>query len=468
MIDRENVGDPELLREAAERAIRYLAGLSTRRVEPAADALAALPKLFFDLPADPTPAEDVLRRLDEIASPATTATAGGRYFGYVIGGSLRAALAAHWLASAWDQNAVFADTSRAAAALDRAAIRWILDVLSLPAEWGGAFVTGTTTGHLAALAAARHAVLESAGWQVERDGLFGAPPITVFAGERAHTTLHKALRLLGFGSARVVPVATDAQGRMRACAIPRWSGPAIVCAQAGHVDGGAFDPLPEVIAVARAGGAWVHVDAAFGLWARAAPARAHLSTGLEDVDSCAADLHKWLNVPYDSGLVLVRPTAGRALRAAMAMHASYLPEDDGGDPGRFTPEASCRARGVDAWAALLSLGRRGLADLVERSCRHARRFAESLGSAGYDVLNDVELNQVVVAFGPDDATRRVIDAIRREGTCSCSGTTWNGRAAMRISVSCWATTADDVEHSLGAILRIAREIAPAPTARAVP
>jgi glutamate/tyrosine decarboxylase-like PLP-dependent enzyme len=450
----------ELLRVAAERAIAYLDGLDARPVQPSRDALDRLRLLDQPLPDGPTDPGAVLRLLDEVGSPATVASAGGRFFGFVIGGSLPAAAAASWLATAWDQNAFSYVTSPVASALERAALRHIVDVLSLPQDWCGGLVTGTTMAHVASLAAARHAVLARVGWDVERDGLAGAPPITVIAGEGAHATLDKALRLLGLGTGRVVRVATDVQGRMIPGRIPVADGPTIVCAQTGHVDGGACDPLPDVLDVARRMNAWTHVDAAFGLWARAAPRRAHLVAGLEGVDSCAADLHKWLNVPYDSGVYLVRGSAERDVRAVLEMHGAYFPAEHRHDPARFTPESSRRARGVDAWAALLSLGRSGLADLVERTCVFAGRLADGLAAAGYEALNEVQLNQVVVSFGDDATTRRVIEAIQEDGTCWCGGTTWHGRAAMRISVSSWATTTDDVERSLAAMLRIAGRLAP--------
>jgi glutamate/tyrosine decarboxylase-like PLP-dependent enzyme len=307
--------------------------------------------------------------------------------------------------------------------------------------------------NFSALAAARHAVLARAGWDVEADGLCGAPPIMVVVGEEVHPSVLKALGLLGLGRERVVRVPVDGQGRLRAEALPPLDGPAIVCAQVGNVNTGACDPVREICARVRGTGAWVHVDGAFGLWAAAAPARAHLVAGVAAADSWATDAHKWLNVPYDSGLAFVRD--GAALRAAMAVTAAYLPTSDVRQPDQYTPELSRRARGVEVWAALRSLGRAGLADLVERCCRHAARLADGLRAAGYDILNDVVLNQVLVAFGDDATTRRVIAALQADGTCWCGGTVWRGRAAMRISVSSWATTADDVERSLAATLRVA-------------
>ena len=444
-----------LLHEAADLASRYLEHLPDRSVAPHPDAVDHLPALDGDLDAQPMDASAVLRLLHAVGSPATVASAGPRYFGFVIGGSLPAALAANWLAGAWDQNAGLVAASPVASALEEIALRWVLDVLALPATAGGAFVTGATMANFTALAAARHAVLAGRGWDVEADGLVGAPPITVVVSAEAHATLLKALGLLGLGRNRVTSVPTDAQGRMRADALPGLAAgdPTIVCVQAGNVNSGAFDPVRDICDRAHAAGAWVHVDGAFGLWAATAPARAHLVDGVADADSWATDAHKWLNVPYDSGLALVRdPTP---LRAAMAQSAAYYIAGEQREPMLYTPETSRRARGVEVWAALRSLGRNGLADLIERNCRQAARFADGLRQAGYEVLNDVVLNQVLVSFGRDARTREVIQAVQRDGTCWCGGTRWHGRDAMRISVSNWSTTDADVDASLAAILRVA-------------
>jgi glutamate/tyrosine decarboxylase-like PLP-dependent enzyme len=311
--------------------------------------------------------------------------------------------------------------------------------------------------NFSALAAARHALLERAGWDVEAHGLFGAPPITVVVGEEVHVSLLKALSLLGLGRERVVRVPVDRQGRMRADALPAIEGPTIVCAQAGNVNSGASDPVEAICAVAHDAGAWVHVDGAFGLWLAVAPERAHLVQGIAQADSWATDAHKWLNVPYDCGIVICRRP--EHLRAAMSVSAAYIEgQDERGEPYQYTPEMSRRARGVEVWAALRSLGRAGLADLIERSCRHAARFAAGLRAAGYQVLNEVVGNQVLVSFGDAATTRQVIAAIQAEGTCWCGGTVWQGQAAMRISVSSWATTAEDVERSLAAMLRSAQSV----------
>ena len=451
-----------LLEQTAEQAITYLEGLGTRGVAPTEDAITRLDAFDHALPEGPADPEAVLRLLHEIGSPATMAMAGPRFFGFVIGGALPVALAANWLATAWDQNSALYKVTPATAALEQIALRWLLDLLRLPADCGGAFVTGATMANFTALAAARHTLLARVGWNVEADGLFGAPPITVVVGAEAHPTLFKALGLLGLGRSRVVCVPVDGQGRMRPDALPDLTGPAIVCLQAGNINTGAFDPLVEICARAHDAGAWVHVDGAFGLWAAVAPSRALLTAGMTDADSWATDAHKWLNVPYDSGLAFVRDAA--ALRAAMAVTAAYLPTvSEQRNPSDYTPELSRRARGVEVWAALRSLGRAGLANLIERTCRHARRFAEGLAAAGYQVLNDVVLNQVLVSFGDVETTNYVIAAIQADGTCWCGGTIWQGQTAMRISVSSWATTDEDVERSLAAMLRIAaRGPRPAP------
>jgi glutamate/tyrosine decarboxylase-like PLP-dependent enzyme len=444
----------ELLTDAAGRSARYLADLETRRVSPSPSAVAQLASFDVPLQQESIEPREVLRELDEIGSPGTMAMAGPRFFGFVIGGSLPAALAANWLASAWDQNTGLYNVTPGTAVLEEVALKWLLDVLGLPRGCSGAFVTGTTVAHITALAAARHAVLAKAGWNVEADGLFGAPPITVVVSDEAHPTLLKALGVVGLGRKRVVRVPTDAQGRMRANAMPRLKGPAIVCVQAGNVNTGACDPIREISESARAAGAWTHVDGAFGLWARVAPSRAHLVDGIEAADSWATDGHKWLNVPYDSGIAFVRD--GNALRASMAVSAEYLPsETQHRNPSDHTPELSRRARGVDIWAAMRSLGRSGLAELVERNCRQARRFADAFREAGLTVLNDVVLNQVLVSFGNPDETRRVIAELQSDGTCWCGETTWQGQTAMRISVISWATKDDDVERCIDTVRRIA-------------
>ncbi len=448
------IGD--LLKSVSERATRYLENLDDRGVAPSPEAVAALAKLDAPLPRKPTDAETVLALLDEIGSPATVSNAGGRYLGFVNGGTLPAALAANWMVSAWDQNACLSVMSPVSVALEEIALRWLTDVLGLPPQSGGAIVTGATMANFTALAAARRAVLQKVGWDVEADGLFLAPPITVVVGAEVHPVVLKALGLLGLGRSRVAVVPVDNQGRMRAEAMPEISGPAIVCIQAGNVNTGAFDPAQEICAIAHGSDAWVHVDGAFGLWAAAAPRRAHLAAGFADADSWATDAHKWLNVAYDCGIAIVRDA--ESLRRSMSVSAVYLPLGDIREPMHFTPEASRRARGVEVWAALRSLGREGLADMIELTCRHAARFAEGLSRAGYEILNDVALNQVLVSFGDAEATEKVIAGIQSDGTCWCGPTAWQGRTAMRISVSSWKTTDVDVERSLDAMLRVASQV----------
>lgn len=444
----------EILDDAARRARAYLESIGRRPVAPADDALAALQQLDEPLPDAPSDPRESLALLDRVVGPATTAMAGPRFFGFVIGGALPGALAANWLAAAWDQNAGLYAATPGVSHLEQVALRWLTDVLELPAGTGGGFVTGATVANFTALAAARNAVLAKAGWDVERDGLFGAPPITVLAGAEAHPTLLKSLGMLGLGRGRIVRLTVDGQGRVLPNALPPIAGPTVLCLQAGNVNTGAFDPFEELIERAHAGGAWVHVDGAFGLWAKAAPSLRPLVRGVEHADSWATDAHKWLNVPYDSGLAFVREP--QSLRAAMAITAEYLPTHTARNPSDYTPELSRRARGVEVWMALRSLGRAGLAELVERNCRQARRFAAGLSDAGFEILNDVVLNQVLVSFGSPEKTRSVIEAVQRDGTCWCGVTVWQGQTAMRISVSSWATTDEDVERSLEAMVRAAR------------
>ncbi|HEX9579581.1 MAG TPA: aminotransferase class V-fold PLP-dependent enzyme [Gemmatimonadales bacterium] len=400
---------------------------------------------------------DVLAILDQIGSPATIANAGGRYFGFVNGGALPIARAANVLAAAWDQNAALRVMSPTAAALEEIALAWMLELLGLPDSSGGGFVTGATMASFSCLAAARHSLLKRVGWDVESHGLFGAPPLNVVVGQDVHASVLKALALLGLGRERVTVAPTDQQGRMRFDQLPRLDAATIVCTQAGNVNTGSFDPFEEICHTARRANAWVHVDGAFGLWAAASGDHGGVVRGLADADSWATDAHKWLNVPYDCGLAFVRDA--ESLRRAMQLQAAYLMPGSGREPMHWTPEASRRARGVEVWAALRCLGREGIADMIRRTCRHARRLASGLRDAGYAVLNDVGLNQVLVSFGTDDQTGRVIEGVQADGTCWCGGTIWKGSAAMRISVSSWATTDDDVERSLAAILAVAGELA---------
>jgi glutamate/tyrosine decarboxylase-like PLP-dependent enzyme len=445
----------DLLKDVANRGSKYIDEVADRRVSPSSEAierLAALDVTLQDGPIDPA---KVLAELDEFGSPATLASTGGRFFGFVVGGCLPAAMVANMLSAAWDQNAGYDVLSPIATQLENICMKWLTSIFGLPPEAGAGFVTGATMANFSGLAAARHALLAQEGWDVEAQGLFGAPPITVIVGDEVHVSVLKALSMLGFGRERVVRVPVDDQGRMRADSIPRITGPTIVCIQAGNVNTGAFDPAEEFIQAAHQSNAWVHVDGAFGLWALAAPDRAYLARGVQEADSWAADAHKWLNVPHDSGIVFVRQPDH--LYAAMSARAAYLIAGQQREPCHFTPEFSRRARGIEIWAALRSLGRSGLADQIERDCQLASQFAEGLRAAGYAVLNQVVLNQVLVSFGEADKTRRVIQRLQEDGTAWFGGTEWQGHTAMRISVSSWATTAEDVERSLEAILRIAQQ-----------
>ena len=444
----------EALSFAAEGARRYAREIVGRRVAPEAKAVAALPTFHEKFPERGSDPREVVRRLDDLGSPATVATAGGRYFGFVTGGALPASLAASWLASAWDQNAGLRVMSPVGVELEDVALGWVCEALHLPADCEGGLVTGATTANFTALAAARYGLLKKAGWDVAEDGMFGAPAIEVVVGAEVHASVLKALSLAGFGRRRVTIVETDGQGRMRAEKLPKLSERAIVCIQAGNINTGSFDPAAEICRRAHEQGAWVHVDGAFGLWALVSPKFKHLTNGFALADSWATDAHKWPNVNYDNGIVLVRD--GAALRAAMTLSAAYLEPGTRREPMHNTPEASRRARGIELWAALKSLGRSGLCELIERTCSLAKRFESGLRAAGFEVLNQVVINQVLVSFGTGEITREVIRRIQEDGTCWCGVTEWQGKTAMRISVSSWATTEADVDRSLEAMVRIAR------------
>jgi glutamate/tyrosine decarboxylase-like PLP-dependent enzyme len=440
-----------LLTAAADHAAAYLDGLPDRRVGPAESDPAALrAALGGPLPEAPSDAGTVLDALVAGAGPGLMASQSPRFFGFVFGGALPAALAADWLASAWDQNAVLYVAAPAAAVAEEVVGGWLAELLGVPATASFAITTGCQMAHATGLAAARHHVLARAGWDVEARGLAGAPPIRLLANADLHVTLLRAVRLLGLGTDSIVRVDTDAQGSMRPAALrdalAAADGPAIVCAQAGEVNSGAFDPLDEVCDAAAEHGAWVHVDGAFGLWAAAAPSLRHLVAGVGRADSWATDAHKWLNVPYDGGLAIVKDRA--AHRNALRLSAAYLVAGEQRDNYDYTPEASRRARGFTVYAALRSLGRTGVAQLIERNCAQATRFAALLRDGGAEILNDVVLNQVLVAAPPSAVAR-----IQADGTCWVGGTVWRGREAIRISTSNWATTDEDVERSAAAILR---------------
>ncbi len=448
-----------LLSDAAERARRYLAGLDARPVFPELTALSGLASFDERLPDSPGDPAETLALLDRAGSPATVASAGGRYFGFVTGGSLPIALSANWLAGAWDQNTALPVMSPVAARLHDVVTAWLVDLLGLPVGTGAVFVTGSAMANTSALAAARDQQLARAGWDVRAHGLFGAPELTVVIGENAHSTLVRALGVVGLGRDRVIRVPADDQGRMRADRLPNEvTGPTLICAQAGEVNTGAFDPFPDIVEWAGERQAWVHVDGAFGLWAAADPSRQILTAGLAGADSWAVDAHKWLNVPYDSGICFVRRPDD--LRRTFAAVSAYLPPDAAFEAMHHTPQASQRARQVEVWAVLRTLGRQGVADLVTRSCRQAFALAAMLSRAGLEVVNEVVLNQVLVRAATDERTLALVQGVQQDGTCWCGPTMWKGRPAMRISVSGWATSEDDIEKSGQAIVAAAQPLKP--------
>jgi glutamate/tyrosine decarboxylase-like PLP-dependent enzyme len=450
------VSEGELLRRTAEIATDFLESLDERPIWPPASVEELRVALGGELPDEPTEPLEVIEELSRNAEPGVVGIPSGRYFGFVIGGALPAALAADWLTSAWDQNAGLVVAGPAAAVAEEVAGGWLKELLGIPSEASFAFVTGCHMAHVTCLAAARHGVLDRVGWDVARDGLAGAPPIRVVVGAKRHITVDSALRMVGIGSAEITVVAADDQGRMLSAelgeVLDEVDAPTIVCTQVGEVHTGASDPVPEIAAHCSRAGAWLHVDGAFGLWAAASPSRRYLVDGVELADSWATDAHKWLNVPYDCGLAFVAHPA--AHRAAMGATAEYLVVADPNaarDQMDWTPEFSRRARGLTVYAALRSLGRAGVTDLVERCCRHARSIAAGLeGLPGCEILNDVVLNQVLLRFEDDAATDAVLTAVQRSGEAWMSGTVWDGRAAIRISVSNWRTNDSDVARTLAA------------------
>jgi glutamate/tyrosine decarboxylase-like PLP-dependent enzyme len=453
-----------MLRRTHDLAIEFLDGLDRRPVGIPVDFAELIESAGGALPEE---GEDPLRAIEHLCraiEPGLVATAGPRYFGFVIGGAVPAAVAADWLTSAWDQNGFSHASSPAAAAVEQIAAQWLADLFGLPHGLSAGFTTGCTMANFVGIAAARHALLRKSGWDVEKDGLFEAPPFTVVTSDESHVSISASLQMLGLGRERVVRIPTDEQGRMRPqqlrSTLAGIHTPVLICAQAGNVNTGAFDPILEIAESAHNRAGWLHVDGAFGLWAAASPAHRALVEGIEAADSIAVDCHKWLNVPYDSGLVFVRDAA--AHHAAMSVSAAYyVPRPEmARDNHDWVPEASRRARGFAIYAALRSLGRRGVAEMIERCCSLARRMADRLSTrAGVQILNEVVLNQVLVRFrapdgGDSDAfTADIVRRVQRDGTCWLSGTTWHGMTAMRISVSNWSTSEDDIDVSAAAILR---------------
>jgi glutamate/tyrosine decarboxylase-like PLP-dependent enzyme len=452
----------KILERVLEEATGFLDGLPGRRVAARTDVEGVATALRRPLPDEGAEPLEVIEELIAGAEPGVVAMPSGRFFGWVIGGVLPATLAADWLTSTWDQNAGLLASSPAAAGAEWVASEWLLDLLGLPANSAVGFVTGAMIANFTCLAAARHDVLRRAGWDVEGDGLHGAPPVTVIVGEERHETVDVALRFLGLGEQRSIVLPADDQGRMRLDALTDTlaqvgNNPLIVCLQAGNVHSGAFDPIAGAVDLAHHYGAWVHIDGAFGLWAAASAQHRHLVAGVERADSWASDAHKTLNVPYDSGLAIV--AKAEVMYAAMGVHAAYLIQDERPDPFSTVPEFSRRARGFTVWAALRSLGRRGVAEMVERFCRHARRFAAGLAEMdGVRVVNDVVFTQVCVSFRTDEVTREVAARLLKDGTAWMTPSTWHGQAVLRISVSNWRTTDEDVDRTLAAVRRVLAEV----------
>lgn len=456
--------DDQVRRAGMDAALDYVARIDERAVAPTAEALAALAGFHEPLPDEGADPVATLRRLHELGSPGTMASTGARYFGFVNGATLPAALGAAWLTAAWDQNAALPVMSPVASTLHEVARGWLVDVLRLPPATGVAFVSGATVANASCLAAARDALLARVGWDVQADGLFGAPALDVVVGEKAHSTLSKSLGLVGLGRRRVHVVPADDQGRLRAELLPDLPGPVLVCAQAGEVNTGAFDPFDAIAdwLAARPGGGWLHVDGAFGLWALADPSRAPLVRGLDRADSWATDGHKWLNVTYDCGLAFVRDLAD--LRRTFTAAAGYLPSGDAFEAMHHTPQSSQRARQVEVWAALRTLGRAGVARLVTQACDAASVLAQRLAAGGLTVLNDVVLNQVLVRHVDGPATEALLAAVQADGRVWCGPTQWGGATAMRVSVSSWKTTVEDAARAADVIVGLACRpgVAPAP------
>jgi glutamate/tyrosine decarboxylase-like PLP-dependent enzyme len=448
--------DVDTLRAAAAMALDYAASVDDQRVAPDARALGALAAFDEPLPDDGVAAGDALRLLHDVGSPATVATTGRRYFGFVSGATFPVALGSSWLVSAWDQNTALPVMSPVAAKLHEVVRGWLVEILGLPADTGVAFVTGATVANASCLAAARDALLARLGWDAQADGLFGAPAFDVVIGERAHSTLSKSLGLVGLGRTRVHVVPADEQGRMRAERLPDIAGPVLVCAQAGEVNTGAFDPFDEIADWLAERTGWLHVDGAFGLWALADPGRRGLVAGLDRADSWATDGHKWLNVSYDCGIAFVRHLPD--LRRTFAATAGYLPSDTGFEAMHHTPQSSQRARQVEVWSVLRTLGRRGVAELVARGCDAATVIARRLRGGGLTILNEVVLNQVLVRLGDAATTEALIAEIQSDGRIWCGPTQWDGATAMRISVSSWKTDLEDAAFAAAVILDCAARV----------
>lgn len=447
----------ELYQQAFKYATEFLNTANELPIQVSDDARKDLHHLDIDLPKQGMDSIHVIGEMNKWVRPATMKMGSPRFFGFVIGGAYPVSVASSWLGTAWDQNTGLEKTTPAVAMLEKVSARWMLDILGLPSQSATAFVTGATVANFTALAAARNQVFTTAGWDVEADGLIGAPELHIVISEESHPTVYKSLAMLGLGRNRVIKVPTDNQGRMDMSQFPEIKDNTIIITQAGNINSGAFDPIGEICKLAHAKNAWVHVDGAFGLWAMASTKLKHLGVGLEQADSWATDAHKWLNVPYDSGLAFVKNE--HALKAAMAITASYLPTENAGrNPSDYTPELSRRARGIDVYAVLRHLGKSGVEELVDRCCACAQHFAGLFIESGFEVMNDVVLNQVVVCFGSEKLNLATMEAIQNEGTCWVGQTIWKDRLAMRISVCNWQTDVAEVERSFAVIYKIANKL----------
>jgi len=448
---RQDVGSRGLFEKAMEHSLAYMQAAVDRRVFPSEEDVAQLAAFDENLQEGPVDPSEILDMLHRVGSAATVAQTGGRYFGFVNGGITPASLAAKWLADAWDQNAALFVISPVASMLEKVCERWLGDLLGLPDSTAAGFVSGTSTATLCGLAAGRDELLRRAGWDAGSRGLFGAPELRVVLGEQAHSTVFKALSVLGLGRDRVVTVPVDTNGRMRADSLPELDERTLLVLQAGNVSTGAFDPFPEICARAREAGSWVHIDGAFGLWAAASRRHNHLTRGIELADSWSADAHKTLNAPYDNGIVFCRDRD--ALTRALRMSGAYIVYSENRDGMIYTLDMSRRAHSIELWATLKNLGKRGVADLVDGLCDMATLFAERLHKAGFTICNDVCFNQVLVSCGSGPLTTATLQAVQKSGECWCGGTTWNGQPAIRISVCSYMTTAEDVERSVNAFIQ---------------
>lgn len=437
-------------------AISYITNIPERRVYPDEKMLGSLAQFDEALAQNGCDPIETLHLLNEAGSSATVATTGGRYFGYVVGGSHPVSTAADWLVSVWDQVGLLPSTSPVVAKIEAVTARWLLDIFHLPKTSIVSFVTGASMGNLVCLAAARNHILTRLGWDVEANGLFGAPSIRVIVGMEAHITVVKTLGLLGMGRQRVEVVPVDAQGRLSIDALPSLDDRTIICLQAGNVNSGAFDPIAQVCARAKDVGSWVHIDGAFGLWAAASPDKVHLVKGIEQADSWVTDGHKWLNTPYDCGIAICRHN--EPLQAAMTTTASYIANSKEIPAKDIVPEFSRRARAVPLWATMRSLGSNGITDLIDRCCKYALQFAEGLADLGFTIHNDVFINQVVASLDSPDKTMKFVGLLQEEGTCWLGLTLWQGHTAFRLSVSSWVTTEQDVDISLKAMAKILNEV----------